>query len=271
VILDLLRKYNIRLNKDLGQHFLTDKNILNNIVDAGGVTKDDLIIEIGTGIGTLTKSLAEKAGFVVTIEIDQKLIQAAQDYLKGNDNIEMINQDAMKIDLAKLFNKYDQYKKIKVIANLPYYITSPLIAKILEGDAKPDIVILTIQKEVADRIVSPPGKKQYGSFSIFVNYYSKPEILFYIPNTSFTPKPAVSSAVMKLEVLNKPSVKVKDEKFFFRIVRSAFIQRRKMLKNAIENADIKGVSKALEVSGIDGKRRGETLSIEEFARLADAF
>lgn len=244
---------------------------MNKIVDAGDITKDDLILEVGTGIGTLTKSIAEKAGLVVTVELDKKLIPAAKEYLKGIKNIEIINQDAMKIDLTKLFNKYDKYKNKKIIANLPYYITSPLISKILESDTKPDLIILTIQKEVAERIVSPPGKKQYGSFSIFVNYYARPKIIFYIPNTSFTPKPAVSSAVLKLEVLNKPSVDVKDEKLFFRIVRAAFIQRRKMLKNAIENANITGVSKALEVSGIDGKRRGETLSIEEFAKLSDAF
>lgn len=266
MIKDILRKYGIRLNKDLGQHFMTDNDALHRIIEAGAVTGDDLVLEVGTGIGTLTKSLAQKAGFVVTVEIDKKLIPAAKEYLKEFDNIEIINEDILKLDIAKALKKHPRFRSVKVIANLPYCITTPVISMLLEGKAKFDLMVMTMQKEVAERIVSPPDCKEYGAFSIFVNYYAKPEIVFYIPNTSFIPMPEVGSAVLKLEVLDKPSVKVKDEKLFFKVVRAAFNQRRKMLKNALEAAHIKWPAG----TDIDGKRRGETLSIEEFAKLANS-
>jgi 16S rRNA (adenine1518-N6/adenine1519-N6)-dimethyltransferase len=273
-IKELLAKYRIRLNRDLGQHFLIDNNILDRIVSAGNVTKDDLVIEIGTGIGSLTRHIAKRAGHVITIEMDDKLIQPAKEYLEGLTNVEIINNDAMKVDFEEIFNKYPQYKHKKIIANVPYYITSPIIAKIIEADIKPDLIIFTIQKEVARRISSPPGNKVYGSFTIFVNFYTKPKIVFEIGKRAFLPSPEVDSSVIRLDVLSKPPVDVKDQKLFFKIVHAAFIQRRKMLRNALINANISGttadsIDNALKDSGIDGKRRGETLSIQEFAELAN--
>jgi len=266
VIRELLRKYDIRLNKDLGQHFLSDTAQLKKIADAASLTKNDIVLEVGTGIGTLTKYLAEKAGFVVSVEIDKKMLPAAKEYLKDTKNVEIINEDIMKCNVPKILSKYPSFKHRKVVANVPYYLTSPLITLLIESSADFKLIVLTIQEEVAERIVSNPGRKQYGSFTVYVNYYTRPEIAFRIPNSAFIPPPKVGSAVLRLNILDKPSIKVKDEKLFFRIVRGAFNQRRKMLKNALEAANIKwpdGID-------IDGKRRGETLSIKEFARLADS-
>jgi len=276
VIKDILNRFNIRLNKDLGQHFLADTNLLNKIADTASLTKHDLVLEIGTGLGTLTKALAAKAGFVITVEIDKKMIEPAKEYLKGIHNIEILNQDILKLHIEKALSKHKQFEHLKVVANVPYYISTPIITNLLEGKIRFELIIMTIQKEFAERIVSDPGRKQYSSFSIFVNFYTKPKKMFDIPASAFIPMPAVGSSVIRLEVLDKPSVDVKDRKLFFRIVRGAFAQRRKMLKNTIENANIPGVTreriaKALELTGIDGMRRGETLSIDEFARLANSF
>lgn len=264
MIRETLRKFNIRLNKDLGQNFLPDKDALDRIVKAAEVSKDDLVLEIGTGIGTLTKPLAEKAGFVISIEIDDKLIPAAKEYLEGLENIELVNEDAMKIDIPSMIKKYPGFKSAKVVSNVPYCITTPLITKFLEAKVFKTIVI-TIQKEVAKRIVSPAGGDDYGAFTIFVNYFAKPKIISYLSKTSFIPQPEVDSAILKLEVLDKPSVEVKDEKLFFKVYRAAFNQRRKMLKNALHAAHIDWP----EGTDIDGRRRGETLSIQEFAKLSN--
>lgn len=266
MIKELLSKHNIRLNRDLGQHFITDKNILNKIVSAADISQDDLILEIGTGIGTLTRALAEKAGFVVSVELDSKLVSAAREIFEGSNKVELICQDIMKVNLQKELGKHEGFKHIKVVANLPYYITTPVISMLIEGRVKFHSMVFTIQKEVARRIVSPPGGKEYGSFSVFINYYARPKIMLNIPASSFTPRPKVDSVVIRLDMLEKPSVKVTDKKFFFRVVRAAFNQRRKMLKNALEAAHIKWTDQ----TRIDGKRRGETLSIEEFASLSDA-
>jgi 16S rRNA (adenine1518-N6/adenine1519-N6)-dimethyltransferase len=265
VIRETLRKFNIRLNKDLGQNFLPDKDALDRIIKAAEVSKDDLVLEIGTGIGTLTKPLAQKAGFVVSIEIDAKLIPAAKEYLAGIDNIELINEDVMKLDIPKILKKHPDFESAKVVSNLPYCITTPLISKLLERENKFKLMVITIQKEVAKRIVSPPGGKEYGAFTVFVNYFAKPKIISYLSKTSFIPQPEVDSAILKLEVLARPSVGVKDEKLFFRVVRAAFNQRRKMLKNALQAAHIEWPAD----TDIDGKRRGETLSIQEFAKLSN--
>jgi len=265
VIRELLHKHGIKLNKSLGQHFLSDTSQLKKIADAASLTKDDIVLEVGTGVGTLTKYLAQKAGFVISVEIDKKMIPAAKEYLRDFDNIKIINADIMKCNIPKLLADHPGYKHKKVVANVPYYLTTPLITLLIGSKAKFESIVLTIQNEVAERIISEPGRKQYGSFTVFVNYYTKPEIKARIPNTAFTPPPEVGSAVLRLDVLNKPPVKVKDEKLFFRVVRGAFNQRRKMLKNALEAARIGWP----EATKIDGKRRGETLSMEEFAELAN--
>ncbi len=267
MIREILRKSDIRPNKSFGQHFLSDKNILNKIADAAVITKDDIVLEVGTGIGTLTRPLASKAGFVVTVEVDKKLISPAKESLKGFKNIDIINDDIMKCNIPKIMDEHPGFKHRKVVANVPYYITTPLISLLIGSKAKFETIVITIQKEVAERIISKPGNKRYGSLTVFVNYYTRPEIVFDIPASAFVPPPEVDSAVIRLTVLDKPSVKVKDEKLFFRIVRAAFNQRRKMLKNALEAAKIDWPAG----TDIDGKRRGETLSIEEFAKLANLF
>jgi 16S rRNA (adenine1518-N6/adenine1519-N6)-dimethyltransferase len=271
---ELLSEHRIRLNRSLGQHFLFDPQILERIVQAADVTKDDLVLEIGAGIGTLTKVIAKHAGFVIAFEMDSKLIEAATKNLKDLKNVLLINEDIMKAFIKKILEKQTGFKSIKVVANVPYYITSPLISLLLEGDVKYKCIVLTIQKEVAERIAGTPGNKKYGSFTIFVNYYAKPKISFLIPAKCFTPPPKVDSAVIRLDVLDEPPVKVKDEKMFFRVVHAAFMQRRKTLRNAIINAFIPGVDaakldKALKHCSIDGKRRGETLSLQEFASLSN--
>ena len=265
MIRETLRRSDIRPNKSYGQHFLSDKNILNKIADAATLSKEDIVLEVGTGIGTLTKPLASKAGFVVTVEVDQKLIPSAKDSLKEFNNIEIVNEDIMKCNIPEIMDRHPDLKHRKVVANVPYYITTPLISLFISSKAKFETIVMTIQKEVAQRIVSKPGNKRYGSLTVFVNYYTRPEIVFNIPASAFVPPPEVDSSVIRLEILDKPSVIVKDEKLFFRVVRAAFNQRRKMLKNALEAAHINWPAD----TDIDGKRRGETLSIEEFAKLAD--
>ena len=263
----------IRHKKSLGQHFLFDDNILKKIADSAQLTKDDLVLEAGTGVGTLTKHLAEKAGRVVTVELDRSLIPQAQTNLKAFKNIEIVNDDIMKMNIPAAMDRYPDFSHRKVVANIPYYITTPLISMLLQSKADFEEITLLIQKEVAERIVSRPGVKAYGSFTIFVNYYAEPRIMFKVPAAAFRPRPEVDSVVLRLRKLSKPPVEVKDEKMFFRLVRAAFVQRRKMLRNAIMNANIEGITaekldEALVSSGINGKRRGETLSISEFACLS---
>ncbi len=260
--------------KSLGQHFLSDDNLLKKIADSADLTKEDLVLEVGTGLGTLTKHIARSAGFVVSVELDKNIIARAQENLKGFNNIEFINENIMKLNIPDIMDAHPSFKRRKVVANIPYYITTPLISMLIESKADINTIVLLIQKEVADRIVAAPGGKKYGSLTIYVNYYCEPKIEFRIPRTAFVPPPEVDSAVLKLVRRGKPPVDVKDEKLFFRIVRGAFVQRRKMLRNAIMNANIEGVDKekldkAFADLGIDGKRRGETLSIKEFAELAD--
>ena len=264
----------VRHKKSLGQHFLHDNNILKKIADSAELSRDDLVLEVGTGIGTLTKHLAEKAGQVVTVELDKSLIPQAEANLKCYKNVELVNYDIMKMNIPAAMSKYAGFKHRKVVANIPYYITTPLIILLLESKADFEQITLLIQKEVAERIVSKPGVKAYGSFTLFVNYYAEPKIMFHVPATCFSPRPEVDSVVLRLRKLPKPPVEVKDEKLFFRLVRGAFVQRRKMLRNAILHANIEGISaakldEAFKNVGIDGKRRGETLSIGEFAKLSD--
>ena len=267
MIKETLVKHNIRLKKRLGQNFLSDINQLNKIADAADLSREDLVLEIGTGLGTLTKIIAARAGQVITVEYDRSLIPAAKDALKGFDNIELVNDDIMEMNIPKVIDKFSVFKHRKVVANVPYYITTPLISLLLGSKADFETIVLLIQKEVAERIIAKPGTKAYGSFTIFVNYYAEPKITHRIPASSFIPRPKVDSAVLKLIKRKAPTVKVKDEKLFFKIVHAAFQQRRKMLKNAIENAGLKWPDN----TAIDGKRRGETLSIQEFAELSSCF
>lgn len=256
--------------KRLGQNFIFDEDILSKIVDLSGITKDDNVIEIGAGLGTLTRKILEKANMVVSYEIDQEAYDILKADFKGRDNLIVLNDDIMKVDLKETVNAYFGGEKCKVVANLPYYITSPIIMKLLESRLMKDITIM-VQKEVAERICANPGGKDYGVLTVAVNYYSKPEILLNLPPEVFSPKPKVSSSLIKLHVLDKPSVFVKDERLFFRIVKSSFGQRRKVITNSLKSLSIDQsiIADALTKCGIDLKQRGETLSIEKFAELAN--
>ncbi|MCL4457772.1 MAG: 16S rRNA (adenine(1518)-N(6)/adenine(1519)-N(6))-dimethyltransferase RsmA [Nitrospirae bacterium] len=247
--------------KHLGQNFLFDPSILHRIVEASGVTKEDTVVEIGPGPGTLTKILAGAAKKVIAIELDYELYARLKDELNEFKNIELIHSDALKYP-------YEALEPFKVVANIPYYITTPIIFRLLDARKNLKSMTLTIQKEVAQRIAAKPDTKEYGVLSIAVQYYSKPELKFVIPKGAFRPVPKVDSAVIRIEILDKPAVAVNDEKLFFRVVKTSFAQRRKTLANSLKSIsnDIKEI---LIAAGIDPRRRAETLSIEEFARLAD--
>ena len=269
---DLLTKHNFHLKKGLGQNLLTDEACLNRIVEAAALSKDDTVIEIGTGTGILTKELAKVAKKVITFEIDKRIVEIAKEYLNGIDNIEIINEDFLKSDIS-----YSSLVicHLKFVANVPYYITTPIIEKIVATPHAtslrmiPQTIVLTVQREFAQRMVAKPGTKDYGSFTIFVNYYTEPEIVSYIPKSAFLPQPTVGSAVIKL--IPRPVKTHCNASLLFPIVRAAFNQRRKTLRNAlIARFDEDKVDNALSKAGIDPKIRGERLSIEDFVRLSDA-
>ncbi len=269
---DILARHQFRLSKSLGQNFLVDTNILTKIVDAAELTKEDIVFEVGTGIGTLTRELAKRAGRVVAIEIDKDLIPILGETLADTDNVSIINQDILKTDLAALAEEYAQGKKIKVVANLPYYITTAIIMKFLESTVAPDRFVLMIQKEVADRIAAVPSTKDYGSLTVAIQYYASCDIVAKVPRSAFIPPPKVDSTVIRLRMREARAVEVQDEQLFFKVVRGAFSKRRKTIQNALstyENFDKPRVEQALEMSGIDPKRRGETLTIDEFALLTN--
>ena len=286
----LLTKHGIHLKKSLGQNLLVDPACLSRIIETANISKEDIVVEIGTGSGILTKEIAKKAKKVVSFEIDKRIFEVAKEYLGIGDirvgrDITLINEDFLKATLTPIPSPIGR-GAIKIVANVPYYITTPIIEKIIgisRHDSvragrdlpQPDNLIssatLTVQREFAERMAAKPGTKKYGSFTIFVNYHTEPKISFYIPKSAFLPQPDVGSAVISLDIREKPKVLVKDEKTFFEVVRAAFGQRRKTLRNALLSkfdADI--TDNALAKSGIDGKRRGETLSIEEFGKLADS-
>jgi len=243
---------------------LVDTASLDRIIETADISKEDTVIEIGTGSGILTKEIAKKAKKVISFEIDKRIFEVAKEYLCGMDNIELRNEDFLKADLKDL-------PSAKIVANVPYYITTPIIERIFENKGMFSTVILTVQREFAERMAAKSGTKQYGSFTIFVNYHTEPKIAFYIPRSAFLPQPDVGSAVICMDIRKNPKVTVKDEQVFFEMVRAAFGQRRKTLRNALLSkfgSDL--VDKALSDSGIDGKRRGETLSIEEFGELANS-
>lgn len=270
-------EHNFRLSKSLGQNFLTDSNIVDKIVESANAGPSDLVVEIGPGIGVLTAAAAEQAGKVIAIEIDRKLIPILKDTLKEYDNVEVIHQDIMKTNLDEVISKYEEIngKKrtgVKIIGNLPYYITTPIIMKILEDGVKADSVTIMLQKEVADRILAGPGTKIYGALSVAVQYYCTVSPVARVPKEVFVPRPKVDSAVIRLDLRNEKPVELVSETAFFATVRGGFGQRRKTLLNSLTGVmgrTKEEVGKALEQAGIDSKRRAETLSIQEFATLAN--
>jgi 16S rRNA (adenine1518-N6/adenine1519-N6)-dimethyltransferase len=268
VTLHILKRFGIRMSKKLGQNFLIDEHVVRNIVDAANIISGDAVLEIGPGIGTLTQGLAEAGGKVTAVEIDRRLIEVLGKTLEGYDNIKIVHGDILRIDVAKEI----MAPRYKVVANLPYYITTPIIMGLLEARMPIDVLVTMVQKEVAARMVAVPGTKDYGSLSVAVQYYTKPEIMFLVPPASFIPPPAVDSAVIRCTVREKPPVEV-NERVFFRVVKAAFAQRRKTLSNTLKTTGVPAETLRiiLEKAGVDGTRRGETLSLEEFAAIANVW
>ena len=271
---EVLSKYNMSAKKKFGQNFLIDSGVLDGIVEASGVTKEDCVLEIGPGIGSLTQYLAEAAKRVVSVEIDKTLIPVLNDTLSEYDNVTIINEDILKVDIESIVKEYNEGRAIKVVANLPYYITTPIIMKLFESGAPIDSITVMVQKEVADRMVMGTGNKDYGSLSLAVGYYANATALMNVPPGSFIPQPNVGSAVVHLKRYEKPAVEVGNEKYMFEIIRTAFNQRRKTLSNSLSNNPSLKVTRqqvqdALTEINIDEKARGEILSLTQFARLSD--
>ena len=272
--IEILQKYNFNFQKKFGQNFLIDTRVLERIVTEAGVTKDDMVLEIGPGIGTLTQYLCEHARKVIAVEIDKNLIPILSDTLSEYSNVQVLNEDILKVDIAALAERENEGKPIKVVANLPYYITTPIIMGLFESHVPIDSITIMVQKEVAARMQTGPGNKDYGALSLAVQYYAKPEIVANVPPNCFMPRPNVGSAVIRLTKHQIPRVEVKDEKLMFRIIRASFNQRRKTLQNGLKNSPELNVSKeqvvnALKEMSLPENVRGETLSLEQFARLSD--
>lgn len=272
--IEVLQKYNFNFQKKFGQNFLIDTHVLEKIIEESGITKDDFVLEIGPGIGTMTQYLCENAREVAAVEIDKNLIPILADTLSAYDNVEVINDDILKVDINKLAEEKNGGKPIKVVANLPYYITTPIIMGLFESHVPIDSITIMVQKEVADRMQVGPGTKDYGALSLAVQYYAKPYIVANVPPNCFMPRPKVGSAVIRLERYEEPPVKVKDEKLMFRIIRASFNQRRKTLANGLKNSAELDYTKeeieaAIEALGRGASIRGEALTLEEFAKLAD--
>lgn len=272
---EVMKKFNLHTKKSLGQNFLTDDNILKNIVGAAQLDRSVSVIEVGPGVGALTRHLAEAAKKVLALEIDQRLIPALQHTLRDYQNVEVQHQDVLKVDLKTLIqNSFEPGEPIMVVANLPYYITTPILMRFLTENVPIRGLVVMVQKEVAERLDASPGEKSYGSLSIAVQYKAKPSIVMTVPKTVFIPQPNVDSAVLRLDVLESPRVNVSDETFFYKVIRAAFVQRRKtLLNNLMNNLLSKNKKDALLVAldhvQIDPGRRGETLTIEEFAKLSE--
>ena len=273
----LMKKYKISANKSLGQNFLINDEAVDDIVFSSKICSDDLVIEIGPGLGTLTKELLEKAAKVIAIDLDTRMIKILNDRFSLYNNFEIINEDVLKVDLEKLIsdqkNNLPQIKNVKIVANLPYYITTPIIMKLLEDRLSIDTITVMIQKEVADRIVSVPGSKLSGAITYTVNYYAEPESIRLVGRECFIPQPNVDSEVIKLNVRKEPVIKVKNQDLFFSIIKCSFMQRRKTLINALVNGNIienkETAKKILNELKLNENIRGEVLSIEEFGRLSD--
>ena len=272
--LAVINRYEFAFQKKFGQNFLIDQGIVEKIVREAGVTKDDFVLEIGPGIGTMTQILCENAREVAAVEIDRKLIPILNDTLSEYDNVTIINDDILKVDINKLAEEKNGGRPIKVVANLPYYITTPIIMGLFESHVPLDSITIMVQKEVADRMQTGPGSKDYGALSLAVQFYAKPEIVVNVPPECFMPRPNVGSAVIRLKRHETRPVDVKDEKLMFRIIRASFNQRRKTLANGLNNSPEIGYTKeqiaaAIEELGRGASIRGEALTLEEFARLSN--
>lgn len=272
--IEILQKYNFNFQKKFGQNFLIDEHVLDKIIRAAEITKDDYVLEIGPGIGTMTQYLACAAREVTAVEIDRALIPILEDTLKEYDNVSIINEDILKVDIAALAKEKNGGWPIKVVANLPYYITTPIIMGLFESHVPLESITVMVQKEVADRMQVGPGTKDYGALSLAVQYYAEPYIVANVPPNCFMPRPAVGSAVIRLTRHQKPPVEVMDEKLMFRLIRASFNQRRKTLANGLKNSGELNLSKevitaAIEKLGKGSSVRGEALDLEEFARLTN--
>ena len=274
--LAVINKHEFAFQKKYGQNFLVDEGIVEKIVREAGVTKDDFVLEIGPGIGTMTQLLCEHAREVAAVEIDDKLIPILAETLSAYDNVTVINEDILKVDIAALAGEKNGGRPIKVVANLPYYITTPIIMGLFESHVPIDSITVMVQKEVADRMKVGPGTKDYGALSLAVQFYAKPEIVINVPPECFIPRPNVGSAVIRLTRHKKNPVQVKDEKLMFKLIRASFNQRRKTLANGLNNSSEinytkEQIAKAIETLSRGASIRGEALTLAEFARLADIF
>lgn len=272
--IEIIQKYEFMFQKKFGQNFLIDAHVLEKIISAAGITKDDCVLEIGPGIGTMTQYLAENAGHVVAVEIDRNLIPILKETLADYDNVTVINEDILRVDIKALAEEYNDGKPIKVVANLPYYITTPIIMGLFESGVPIDNITVMVQKEVADRMKEGPGSKDYGALSLAVQYYAEPEIVANVPPNCFIPRPNVGSAVIRLTRHKEMPVEVKDPALMFKIIRASFNQRRKTLQNGLGNASElpytkEQIAAAIAEMGLTPTIRGEALSLAQFAQLSD--
>lgn len=271
----IMKKYGIKANKDLGQNFSINNDVVENIINSSEISKEDLIIEIGPGLGTLTKELIKRAGKVVCIELDKKMIKILKDRFITSSNLEILNEDVLQVDLNELIKKHkghDNIKKAKIVANLPYYITTPIIMKLLEDKLDIESITVMIQKEVADRLIEIPAGKNTGAITYTIYYYCESEKIMEVSNNSFIPEPDVTSEVIKMKLRNKPAVEIENPKVMFMIIKSAFMQRRKTLLNALTNTQVfaskqEGL-KILKKLNLDENVRAENLSIQDYANIA---
>lgn len=270
---EIIQKYQFHFQKKFGQNFLVDSNILDKIIESAQLTKEDCVLEIGPGIGTMTQCLAEEAGEVVAVEIDRNLIPILEDTLSAYNNVTILNEDILKVDISRIVEEHNGGKPIKVVANLPYYITTPIIMALFESHVPLHSVTIMVQKEMADRMQVGPGTKDYGALSLAVQYYAKPEIITRVPASCFMPKPNVDSTVIRLTRYEKPPVDVEDEAYLFAVIRASFNQRRKTLANGLTNAGNLGVNRqmveeTLNEMGLSAMVRGEALTLGQFAELS---
>ncbi len=272
--IEILQKYNFHFQKKFGQNFLIDTHVLDKIIMEAGITKEDMVLEIGPGIGTMTQYLCENAGEVAAVEIDEALIPILKETLSGYSNVTVLNEDILKVDINRLVQEKNNGKPIKVVANLPYYITTPIIMGLFESKVPLESITIMVQKEVAERMKAGPGTKDYGALSLAVQYYAKPEIVAIVPPNCFMPRPNVSSAVIRLSRYQTPPIAVNNEELLFKIIRASFNQRRKTMMNSLNNASGLSYTKeqigaALAKIGQKENIRGEALTLEQFAKLAD--